>query len=237
MSALVVIAKECVPGRVKTRLHPPFSLEDASLIAAASLADTLGTTVQLPADRHILYFDGDASTTPHAGFELLPQPSGPLDERLAALFDLLDEPTLLIGMDTPQVTTRHLQWPTETDAVLGCAEDGGFWAIGMREPRGDLIRGVPMSRADSGALQLAALHRAGLTVAVLDTLRDVDVAEDARVVAKYVPGSAFASAVARASTGPVPDAWELCAPGDERPPAVARRRQTQLPRAPRGEHG
>ena len=41
MTTLIVIAKECVPGRVKTRLHPPFSLEQAAEIASACLADTL----------------------------------------------------------------------------------------------------------------------------------------------------------------------------------------------------
>ena len=46
MSALVVIAKECLPGRVKTRLHPPFTMAEAAAIAAASLADTLAAARQ-----------------------------------------------------------------------------------------------------------------------------------------------------------------------------------------------
>ena len=62
-----------------------------------------------------------------------------------------------------------------------------------------MIRGVPMSRSDTGALQLAALARAGLTVELLRTLRDVDLADDARAVAAQVPDSAFARAVAAAS--------------------------------------
>ncbi|MGZ0711911.1 TIGR04282 family arsenosugar biosynthesis glycosyltransferase (plasmid) [Coraliomargarita sp. W4R53] len=195
MTALVVIAKECVPGRVKTRLHPPYTLEQAAAIAAASLADTLAVARRAPADRHILYFDGDASETPHEGFEVVAQAGGSLDERLAALFDLLDEPTLLIGMDTPQVTTADLRWPQHTDVVFGPANDGGFWALGMREPRGDVIRGVPMSRDDTGALQVKALDTAGLSIEYLVTLRDVDLAEDAQAVASQIAGSQFASAV------------------------------------------
>ena len=202
MSALVVIAKECVPGRVKTRLHPSFTMAQAAMIAGASLADTLDAARRVSADRRILYFDGDPADTPHSGFEVIAQPQGPLDERLAAVFDLLDEPTLLIGMDTPQLRPADLRWPENADAVVGIAADGGFWALGMRRPRGDVIRGVPMSRPDTGALQLAALARAGLTVEALDTLRDVDLAEDARVVAAQIPDSAFARALAAASGVP-----------------------------------
>ena len=119
MTALVVIAKACVPGRVKTRLHPPFTLEAAAAIAAASLADTLETARAIAADRRILYFDGDPGGCRHDGFEIVPQPPGTLDERIASLFDRLDEPTLLIGMDTPQFAPADLVWPTDTDAVIG----------------------------------------------------------------------------------------------------------------------
>lgn len=199
MTALVVIAKACVPGRVKTRLHPPFTLEAAAAIAEASLLDTLTAVADTAADRRILYLDGDPGGLACEGFEVTPQHSGTLDQRIAALFDQLDEPTLLIGMDTPQVAPRDMRWPTGTDAVIGFAEDGGFWALGLRAPRGDLIRGVPMSRADTGALQLSALVGAGLTVERLRTLCDVDLAEDAIAVAAEIPRSGFARAVAIAT--------------------------------------
>ncbi|WP_375385477.1 DUF2064 domain-containing protein [uncultured Microbacterium sp.] len=210
MTALVVIAKACIPGRVKTRLHPPFTLEEAAEIAAASLADTLETAATSAVDRRILFFDGDpegdgtaalqTASFRSTGFETIAQPLGSLDERIAAVFDVLDEPTLLIGMDTPQVTSWHLRWPSWSDAVLGLSEDGGFWALGMREPRGDLVRGIPMSRTDTGDRQLAALLGAGLTVERLDVLRDVDTADDAEFVAAQIPWSRFAGAVSAASS-------------------------------------
>jgi glycosyltransferase A (GT-A) superfamily protein (DUF2064 family) len=193
MTALVVIAKACVPGLVKTRLHPPFTLEQAAALAAASLADTLATARKVSVDRRILYLEGDPAGIACEGFEVVLQPGGSLDERLAVIFDQLEEPTLLIGMDTPQVAPEHLRWPSRTEAVLGFAQDGGFWTIGMREPRGDVIRGVTMSRSDSGATQFEALRRAGLTVELLDTLRDVDCAADAGAVAAAIPLSRFAA--------------------------------------------
>lgn len=198
MSAVVVIAKECRPGRVKTRLTPPFMPHDAAGIAAASLADTLDTVRAVPGVRRILYFDGDASTVDAAGFEVIPQAGGSLDERLAAIFDRLAEPTLLIGMDSPQVTVDDLTPPDHDDAVLGLATDGGFWAIGMRRPDGAPIRGVAMSRDDSGDRQRHALQAAGLSVRMLRVLTDVDDAADAASVAALIPDSRFARAVADA---------------------------------------
>ncbi|WP_419818392.1 TIGR04282 family arsenosugar biosynthesis glycosyltransferase [Glaciibacter flavus] len=200
MTAIVVIAKECLPGRVKTRLHPPLSLEQAAELAAASLDDTIEAVRSIPADRRILFFDGDTPPASADGFEIIPQPAGTLDERLAALFDALDEPTVLVGMDTPQLRPGDVRWPDSGDVVFGPALDGGYWAIGMREPRGDLILGVPMSRADTGAHQLAAIARAGLCVELLPVLHDVDEIADAERVAALAPHTRFARALAAASS-------------------------------------
>ena len=136
------------------------------------------------------------------GFEVVPQRQGGLADRLAGAFAAHDEPALLIGMDTPQVGPELLSAGLAalelagTDAVLGPAEDGGFWAIGLRAPRPDAFEGVPMSRADTGARQRARLRRLGLAVRELPTLRDVDYMDDARSVAAERPDGGFARALA-----------------------------------------
>jgi hypothetical protein len=124
----------------------------------------------------------------------MPQCGGPLDERLAAAFAAVPGPALLIGMDTPQVTPDLLavDWQT-ADAVFGPAADGGFWALGLRVPDPALLRGVPMSTPDTGAIQLARLLTAGLRVADLPRLRDVDTAADAVAVARQAPLTRFAA--------------------------------------------
>jgi uncharacterized protein len=193
-TTLLVIAKQPVPGRVKTRLVPPCTHEQAAALAEAALADTLHMAAMVPARRRVLVLDGKPGPWLPDGFDIVPQCEGPLDERLAAAFAAVRGPALLIGMDTPQITPDLLtvDWHA-ADAVFGPAEDGGFWALGLRDPDPALLRGVPMSASDTGAIQRARLVAAGLRVTDLPQLRDVDTAADAVAVARQAPRSRFAA--------------------------------------------
>ena len=197
MTTLVLIAKEPLPGRAKTRLHPPLSLEQAAALAAASIDDTLAAMTALPATRRILLFEGNRLPPGSEEYDVIAQTSGTLDQRLGAIFDECEGPTLLIGMDTPQLTAADLSlafeaWSENVDAWFGPATDGGFWALGLREPRGDLIRGVAMSRDDTGARQLERLSEAGLRVGMLPVLTDADTIDSALEVAALAPHTRFA---------------------------------------------
>jgi hypothetical protein len=191
---LLVIAKQPVPGRVKTRLVPPCTHEQAAALAEAALADTLHTVLSVPARRRVLVLDGRPGPWLPPGFDIVPQCGGALDERLAAAFAAVRGPALLIGMDTPQVTPGLLtvDWAA-ADAVFGPAHDGGFWALGLRAPDPALLRGVPMSAPGTGAVQRGRLLAAGLRVTDLPQLRDVDTAADAVAVARQAPRSRFAA--------------------------------------------
>ncbi|MBM7442381.1 DUF2064 domain-containing protein [Streptomyces sp. HB132] len=203
VTTLLVIAKEPLPGRVKTRLTPPFSPAEAAALAEASLADTLDTVRTLPAARHVLVLDGRPGRWLPPGIEVTEQCAGGLDERLAAAFGSCTGPALLIGMDTPQATAADLAAALAPGAWDGCdawfgpAEDGGFWALGLAEPDPGLLRGVPMSVPTTGAVQRRRLVEAGLTVRDLPRLRDVDTAADATHVAALAPDGRFAAELAR----------------------------------------
>ncbi|WP_031161385.1 TIGR04282 family arsenosugar biosynthesis glycosyltransferase [Streptomyces durhamensis] len=198
MTTLLVIAKEPLPGRVKTRLTPPFTPREAAQLAEAALADTLHAVVAAPATRRVLVLDGAPGPWLPPGFEVLPQCAGGLDERLADAFASCFGPALLIGMDTPQVTPELLTVDfADCDAYLGAAEDGGFWALGLAQPAPALLRGVPMSTPVTGAVQRERLLAAGLRVRELPRLRDVDTAADARAVAALAPHGRFAARLAR----------------------------------------
>jgi rSAM/selenodomain-associated transferase 1 len=229
---LLVMAKTPVPGRVKTRLCPPATPESAARIAAAALSDTLDTVAATPAAHHTLVLadlrdsDMDSVWTPDdrpAPVTVVPQRGDGLADRLANAYadtarpagpNQPNLPTLLIGMDTPQVTAELLAAATDrltsaagpVDAVLGMAADGGWWTLGLNDPRhAEALRGVPMSTPDTGQLTLAALERRGLRVVMLPVLRDVDTAADAWAVAAARPGGRFGRAVARLLPHDPPD--------------------------------
>src|SRR5262249_33988530 len=105
---IVVIAKEPIPGRVKTRLTPPFTPAQAAELAAASLADTLAAVAETTVARRVLALQGRPGRWLPGGFDVIGQRGAGLDERITwALTDArvtLPLPVVLIGMDTPQVT-------------------------------------------------------------------------------------------------------------------------------------
>lgn len=203
MTTLLVIAKEPLPGRVKTRLTPPFTPAEAAELAEASLADTLHAVAATPAGRRVLVLDGSPGPWLPPGFDVVPQCAGGLDLRLADAFARCAGPALLIGMDTPQVTPELLAVDfAGYDACFGPAEDGGFWALGLAEPDPALLRGVPMSTPWTGAVQRRRLLAAGLRVRELPRLRDVDTAADAVAVAARAPHGRFAARLARCTGHP-----------------------------------
>lgn len=199
---LIVIAKEPVAGRVKTRLVPPLSYAQAAELAAAALSDTLQAVAATPARHRLLAFDGCAGEWLPTGWQHSAQPTGGLDQRLVAAFAASGPgPALLVGMDTPQVQISQLTAfdPTAYDACLGRARDGGYWAIGFRDPAmaASTILGVPMSSDRTAADQLRRLAAEGLSVQLLDELTDVDTIKDAYAVAADAPYTRFASVLSR----------------------------------------
>jgi glycosyltransferase A (GT-A) superfamily protein (DUF2064 family) len=109
-----------------------------------------------------LVLDGAATGLDLDGFSLLRQGSGDLSNRLSqALEDaktMFSGPTILIGMDTPQVRPEHLcaalqllVEPAGPESVLGPTPDGGWWLLGVRRPDGCLTSGIPTSTSSTGA--------------------------------------------------------------------------------------
>jgi glycosyltransferase A (GT-A) superfamily protein (DUF2064 family) len=206
---LLVITKAPVPGRSKTRLSPPCTPDQAAGIAAAAVGDTLDVVRATPAAGRVVALDGHPGALDLDGFAVVSQVDGELGTRLAAAFgDAMaggPVPTLLIGMDTPQVTpdllarcAALLESAGPDTAVLGTAPDGGWWALGLHSATpAAVLATVPMSRADTAVLTRAALERAGLTVLDLPQLTDIDHFPDAlSVAAECAPHSRTSRVVA-----------------------------------------
>lgn len=219
MTQALVVAKAPQPRWTKTRLAADVGFECAAELSAAALLDTLATCrAAFGVERCHLSLAGslaDAVEAPRirealAGWTIRPQSGGDFADRLVRAHAEVPGPVVQLGMDTPQVRVQDLDDVVarldQADAVLGPATDGGWWVLALREPaRADCLRGVSMSRADTGEQTLSALQRAGLTVQLASELRDVDVVDDAEAVASLAPYTAFARRF-RAIDRPVGDA-------------------------------
>ena len=204
---VVVVAKAPVAGRVKTRLCPPCSPEEAAAVAAAALADTLDAVVACGAARKLLVLDGQPGPWLPPGLAVRPQGTGPFDQRLARAWQHAAGPGVLIGMDTPQVTTEELDCllavmvTAGAGALLGHAHDGGWWVIGLPSPRHldptAVFEGVPMSTEVTGLAQERRLIALGLGVARAPDKRDIDTVADLAAVAVEAPGTRTARVARR----------------------------------------
>ncbi len=199
MTRALVVAKAPVPGRVKTRLGTEVGMDAAAELAAAALLDTLGACrAAFGAEDCLLALDGDLAdalrseelTAALEGWRVYAQRGAGLGQRLAnAHADVpAGAPVLQVGMDTPQLDPDGLHAAAavldDADAVLGPADDGGWWLLGLREPAaGQVLRDVPMSTPTTYELTRKALEDRGLRVASTSTMRDVDTVADANAVA------------------------------------------------------
>ena len=175
-----------------------------SCVVVPQRGDTLGariaaahadTAVLLPG-RPTLQIGMD---TPQADSELLAAGLAALGAAPPAPVDMLAAGAVAMHRrhDGSPVMLKDLPGRVGPDAVLGLATDGGWWALGLRDPRAaNLLTGVRTSCADTGARTVAALRAGGLRVALLPELTDVDTVADARVVSARIPRSRFAAAVA-----------------------------------------
>lgn len=197
---LLVMAKEPRPGRVKTRLCPPCTPEEAAELAAAAIADTLEAAAGSGADRCIVALDGRPGPWLPSGVEVVDQGEGTLGQRLDRAWAQAGGPGVQVGMDTPQVTSALLDealghLADGAPCVLGGANDGGWWAIGLQGAVPDLFTPVPTSRDDTATLQRDRCRALGLEVTELPVLTDVDEIADARTVAAGAPTTRFARAL------------------------------------------
>lgn len=213
-TCLLVVAKAPVPGLAKTRLGRVTGDRAAARLAAAALLDTLDAVLATPGTTPVVALTGrlehaeraDEVAAALSRCTVLPQHGDGFADRLAnAHLDVAaafpGRPVFQIGMDTPQlhpgILARAVTALAGSGAVLGAAADGGWWGLGLRSPaRATVLRAVPMSREDTGALTLLALRGAGLGVRRLPVLSDVDTMPDALRVARAAPGSRFAREVA-----------------------------------------
>jgi rSAM/selenodomain-associated transferase 1 len=190
---LIVFLKTPTPGQVKTRLVSVLGAEKAARLYRRLAEEGIrGTTP--PRDEYVrVLFHAPASaeaeiTAWFPGEALCPQADGDLGDRMAAAFEAVFRDgarrATLIGTDVPWLTsgemTRALASLDDSDVVLGPAEDGGYYLIGLQCPQPALFRELPWSTPSILAATLERAHEVGLSVHLLPPHRDIDGADDLR---------------------------------------------------------
>ncbi|MCM2359171.1 MAG: TIGR04282 family arsenosugar biosynthesis glycosyltransferase [Geobacteraceae bacterium] len=191
--ALIIFAKRPVPRRVKTRLTPPLSPEEAAALYRCMLLDVLAKVATLAGvAKHIFYEPEEHAAAFFAqiapGMARAPQRGEDLGERMANAFgELLAMgygQVAIIGTDLPDLPLTYVEeafgrLATDgIDALFGPSEDGGYYLLAMRELHDGLFRDVPWSSGEVLAKSLERAKQAGARVSLLPTWHDVDTADD-----------------------------------------------------------
>ena len=190
--ALGVMTKVPRAGRVKTRLTPPLTPEEAAALNICFLRDTAsaielaandgparGTGVYTPIGEEIEY----RGILP-GSFDLIPQRGDAFGERLTNaaedLFTVGFDSVCLIDSDSPTVperafadAARLLSEPGDR-IVLGPSDDGGYYLIGMKKLHHRVFEEIEWSTERVAAQTLERAAELGVKVELLPTWYDVD---------------------------------------------------------------
>jgi len=188
LSAIVQFAKASRPGRVKTRLEPALSPDACASLQAALVGDVWERVTSSSADARFLYCDIDwAPYQQIAGAERFRlQREGDLGARMLGCFDELAaegfDRIVIVGSDSPtlpvELVDRAIEALAECDAVLGPAEDGGYYLVGCRAPDKKMFGGVEWSSERTFAQTEAAFSKVGFSTFALPPWWDVDTPAD-----------------------------------------------------------
>jgi rSAM/selenodomain-associated transferase 1 len=185
---VLVFAKAPDPGAVKTRLVPALGEGGAAVLAARLARRTLDTATRAAVGPVVLMCAPDIA---HPFFEvcrrrhavaLASQGDGDLGARMhRALAATLATATgaILVGTDTPDLQADDLAEAARAlrdgaDVVLGPAEDGGYWLIGLHAPLPALFEAMPWSTDDVLRVTRSRIATLGLRLHELAVRADID---------------------------------------------------------------
>jgi rSAM/selenodomain-associated transferase 1 len=203
----------------KTRLAPHLSAVRLASLRAALLADTLHALGDR--DDTYVFFTPDESagemaslcagaaagrihgSAPASVPRLVPQGTGDLGARmLGALRHLLEprgyDAAILVGSDIPLLGGDHLHDAEETlrasgGVVVGPADDGGYYLIGMTQPHAGLFEGIAWGTESVLTDTLRAAERIGVEARLVRSAYDLDTFDDLLRVERdlaWAPGAA-----------------------------------------------
>lgn len=185
------------PGHTKTRLIPALGAEGAARLQR-KMSEYLLRRIGRPGWTVEIYFTGgglsEMQTWLGQQFVYCPQVEGDLGARLQAGFQngfsasaaqpdieqgaLAGRRVVAIGSDCPDLSAAHIrqafQQLAHKDVVLGPAQDGGYYLIGLRHMQVGLFRDISWSTSVVFQETCEKAFQLGLSVATLPLLSDID---------------------------------------------------------------
>ena len=223
--AIGVMAKAPRPGYCKTRLCPPLDAVQAAALSAAFLRDVTenialaahdaaicGCIAYAPANAEHLFdghlAEGTSLLLADGAAPMPPDVQGfgrSLLHAIQAIFAQGFAAACVLNSDSPTLPTgflvraaRALLAPGER-VVLGPADDGGYYLLGMKQPHARLFADIAWSTGEVAAVTRARAASLGLDVVTLPTWYDVDdVAALTRLVAEHATPEAYPAPATRA---------------------------------------
>jgi uncharacterized protein len=192
LCAFAVMTKVPRAGRVKTRLTPPLTAQEAAALNICFLRDTTAAIASIAREdvaRGIAVYtpvgaEGAYDAILPEEFELLPQRGDALGERLAfATEDLLAlgfESVCLLDSDSPTVPPRafseaaRILSQQEDSVVLGPSDDGGYYLIGLKKLQCALFEDIQWSTERVLEQTIERAQKIDLEVHLLPAWYDVD---------------------------------------------------------------
>jgi len=186
---LVIMAKTPLIGRVKTRLARDIGGVEAVRFFRTASAGLIRRLARDPRWQTVLALTPDRAVHEKGvwpdGLPRVAQGSGDLGARMGRLFrDLPPGPVVIVGADIPGIRAAHVAAAFAAlgrhDAVIGPAEDGGYWLIGLkRRPRvPEIFKGVRWSSVHTLEDTERNIRAAELNLARLESLADIDTGAD-----------------------------------------------------------
>ena len=179
---LIVMAKPPVLGKAKSRLAADVGPKVALEVYQRLLGHTLEQSRAYAGDARVFEAFHAPDYTGFEGFGTVLQQGEGLGERMAHAFTETGCPALMIGTDCPGVTTALLHQAAQAletaDVVVGPANDGGYYLIGLRQWQPGMLEGIPWSTAGVMQATLDQALRLGLKVSRLPELVDIDTFAD-----------------------------------------------------------
>lgn len=191
---VLIFARTPELGQVKTRLAADLGNEAALRTYFQLLVHTRESLLRsgFPARVHLAGGVPERDIWSDAGFRRYPQADGDLGARMSAAFAqaFADgvRSVVVIGTDCPGLRAEHLHQAMNAlqthEAVVGGAEDGGYWLLGLTSPVRAIFKNKAWSTDTVLRDTLADFKALGMSVFRLETLRDVDTLADLDALAE-----------------------------------------------------